>query len=318
MALAIGVLMDPIDTIKPKKDSTLALCLEGQRRGHRLYYLTQGGLAVREGKALARMAALEVADDTQHWYRLGPEDTKPFAVLDLVMARKDPPVDAAFVHDTLVLDLAEREGVRVVNRPQALRDANEKLFAQHFPSLCPPTLVARDLAVLREFVQETGQVVIKPLDGMAGRGIFRSGPDDPNLISLLETVTAEGQHFAMLQRYLPEITAGDKRVLVIGGEVVPYALARVPQGLDFRGNMARGGKPVGQPLSAADRRIAEAVAPELLRRGIYLAGLDVIGEHLTEINVTSPTGIRELDAQFGLNLAGMLFDYLERLPRAAP
>jgi glutathione synthase len=317
MALAIGVLMDPIGSIKPKKDSTFALCLEAQRRGHRLYYLTQGGLAVRDGRALARMAALEVVDDPEQWFTLGVEEIKPLVVLDLVLARKDPPVDTAFIHDTLVLDLAEREGVRVVNRPQALRDANEKLFAQHFPTLCPLTLVARDPAILRAFVQETGQVVIKPLDGMAGRGIFRSGPNDPNLISMLETVTADGQQFAMLQRYLPEIVAGDKRVLVIGGEVVPYVLARVPQGLDFRGNMARGGKPVGQPLSAADRRIAEAVAPELLRRGIYFAGLDVIGEHLTEINVTSPTGLRELDAQFGLNLAGTLFDFLETLPRAS-
>ena len=170
MTLAIGVLMDPIGTIKPKKDSTFAMCLEAQRRGHRLYYLTQGGLAVREGKALARMAALTVADDPQHWFRLGPEETKPLVVLDLVLARKDPPVDTAFVHDTLVLDLAEREGVRVVNRPRALRDANDKLYAQHFPSLCPPTLVARDLTLLRDFVQEMGQVVIKPLDYQYTKG----------------------------------------------------------------------------------------------------------------------------------------------------
>jgi len=228
-----------------------------------------------------------------------------------VLARKDPPFDNQFLYDTMVLDLAQRDGALIVNDPRGLRDANEKLFTQHFPQCCAPTLVARDRAELRRFVAEHGQVVLKPLDGMGGRGIFRSHHNDPNLNSILETLTQNGHAFALAQKYLPEIVSGDKRILLIDGEPVPYALARIPQGDDFRGNLAAGGRGEGRPLTERDRWIAAQVGPELERRGMIFVGLDVIGDWLTEINVTSPTCIRELDAQFGLNIAGSLFDCIE-------
>jgi glutathione synthase len=317
MALAVGVVMDPIGAIRPYKDSTFAMLLEAQRRGHRLSYATPGQLYARDGAAWAELRRLTVRDERAGWFELGEPERRPLHTLDLVLARKDPPFDADFLHDTLLLDLAERAGALVVNRPQALRDANEKLYAQHFPHCCPPTCVARDMALLREFVREVGEAVVKPLDGMAGRSIFKTRGDDPNLNVILETLTDEGRRCAMAQRFVPEAVLGDKRILMIDGEPVPHALARIPQGTDFRGNMARGGKAVAQPLSERDRWICAEVGPELARRGIVFAGLDVIGDYLTEVNVTSPTGIRELDAQCGLNIAAQLFDRLERL-RAAP
>lgn len=318
MPLEIGVLMDPIGSIKIHKDSTFAMLLEAQRRGHRLFQLGQGDLAVRDGAAIGRLAPLRVRDDAASWFTLGEPAWRPLAGLDVVLARKDPPFDAHFLHDTLVLDLAERDGVLVVNRPQSLRDANEKLFAQWFPQCSPPTLVAREAAALRAFVREVGEAVVKPLDGMGGRSIFKTRGDDPNLNVILETLTREGTELTMAQRFVPEAALGDKRILLIDGEPVPYALARIPQGTDFRGNMARGGKAVGQPLSDRDRWICEQVAPQLRARGLWFVGLDVIGDYLTEINVTSPTGIRELDAQFGLNIAGALFDRIEALRAERP
>lgn len=317
MALHLAVLMDSIAGIRIGKDSTFAMLLEAQRRGHRLEYVTQAGLSVRDGRAFGLLSPLSVRDDKAGWFTLGEPRPVPLGELDLVLARKDPPFDADFLHDTLVLALAERDGACVVNRPQALRDANEKLYAQHFADVCPPTLVARDAASLRAFVDEVGEAVLKPLDGMGGRGIFRTFKGDPNLVVIIETLTDEGRHLAMAQKYVREITAGDKRILLIDGEPVPYALARIPQGLDFRGNMARGGKAVAQPLSDRDREIAARVAPELVRQGMTFVGLDVIGDFLTEINVTSPTGIRELDAQCGLNIASTLFDALEARCAAA-
>ncbi len=311
MALAVGVLMDPIAAIKIGKDSTFAMLLEAQRRGHRLRYATDDTLAVRDGRAWAWLRDLQVRDDKAGWYELGEPELVDLGGLDFFLARKDPPFDARFLHDTLVLDLAEQAGVDVVNRPQALRDANEKLFAQQFPQCCPPTLVARDARMLRHFVEAVGEVVLKPLDGMGGRGIFRTSPADPNLNVILETLTGEGRELAMAQKYVQEITAGDKRILLVDGEPVPYALARIPQGNEFRGNMARGGKAVAQPLSERDRWICAQVAPELVRRGMRFVGLDVIGDYLTEVNVTSPTGIREIDAQCGTNIAATLFDRLE-------
>jgi glutathione synthase len=313
VSLSIGVLMDSIGAIKPKKDSTFAMLLEARRRGHRLVYLTQGDLQVRDGVALGRGAALEVRDDAAAWYTLGDAAWRPLAELDVVLARKDPPFDNQYLYDTLVLDRAAATGVLVVNAPQALRDANEKLYAQAFPQCCPPTCVARDPAVLRDFVREVGEAVLKPLDGMAGRSIFKTRGEDPNLNVILETLTHEGRDLAMAQRFVPEAVLGDKRILLIEGEPVPHALARIPQGTDFRGNIARGGKAVAQPLSERDRWICAEVAPELRRRGLLFVGLDVIGDFLTEINVTSPTGIRELDAQCGLNIAGLLFDRIEAL-----
>jgi glutathione synthase len=312
MSRALAVLMDPIAAIKTKKDSTFAMLLEAQRRGWTLNYMTQGDLAIRDGRAFARLAPLVVRDDPADWYTLGPAQWVELAErVQLVLARKDPPVDEQFIYDTMVLELAQRAGVLVANDPQGLRDANEKLYTLHFPQCCAPTLVARDMAELRRFVAEHDRTVLKPLDGMGGRGIFVSQRGDPNLNSILETLTVSGRRLALAQKFIPEITAGDKRILLIDGEPVPYALARIPQGDDFRGNLAAGGRGVGVPLSDRDRWIAAQVAPELVRRGMRFVGLDVIGDWLTEINVTSPTCIRELDGEFGLNIAGLLFDRLE-------
>lgn len=315
MALALAVLMDPIGAIKPAKDTTFALLLEAQRRGHRLYYVEQSGLATDGAHPRARMAALEVRESAADWFSLGEWQWLPLASMDVLLLRKDPPFDREYLYDTMLAELAEREGVRVVNRPQSLRDANEKLFALHFPQCCPPTVVARDPDALRQFVEREGVAVLKPLDGMGGRGIFRAGAGDPNLNVILETVTDHGRGLAMAQRYLPEIVDGDKRILLVDGEPVPYCLARIPQGSDFRGNLARGGRGEARPLSERDRWICAEVGPELKRRGLLFVGLDVIGDWLTEVNVTSPTGLREIDAQCGLNIAGTLFDVLETAPR---
>jgi glutathione synthase len=319
MNLTIAVLMDPIAAIHPEKDTTLALMLEAQRRGHALRYLLQGDLAVRDGVAWARLAPIEVRDDTHNWFTLGEARWQPLADgVDIVLERKDPPFDAQFMYDTLVLDLAARTGVRVINNPQALRDFNEKLAAQWFPQCCAPAIVARERAELRRFARDQGRIVLKPLDGMGGHGVFLSAGDDPNLNSILETLAGHDERFVMAQRYIPEIKQGDKRILVVTGVPVPYALARIPQGTAFRGHLAAGGRGVGQPLSERDRWIAAEVGPELARRGILLAGLDVIGDYLTEVNVTSPTCARELDAQFGLNIAGLVFDAIAATGKDAP
>lgn len=311
MSRTLAVLMDPISGINPKKDSTFAMLLEAQRRDYRLLYMSHADLALRDGLAWARLAEVSVRDSPHDWYTVGEASWQSMAGIDLVFARKDPPVDAQFIYDTLVLDQAAREGVRVVNDPTSLRDCNEKLFALHFAQCCAPSLVARDSGELRRFVAEHGKVVFKPLDGMGGRGIFVSNQGDPNLNSIIETLTANGKAFALAQRFIPEISAGDKRILLVDGVPVPHALARIPQGDEFRGNLAAGGKGVGIDLSERDRWIAAQVAPELKRRGLVFVGLDVIGDWLTEVNVTSPTCIRELDAQYGLNIAGQLFDALE-------
>src|SRR6185503_11443286 len=268
-----------IGAIKPAKDTSLAMLLEAQRRGHSLHYLEQGDLALRDGAPWARLRPLAVRDDAHDWFSLGEAQWRDLRELDIVLMRKDPPVDAQFIYDTMVLEAAQRGGVNVVNDPRALRDCNEKLFALQFPECCAPTLVSRDPAELRRFVAEHGEAVLKPLDGMGGRGIFRVKAGDSNLNSMLETLLAGG-----------------------------------PQGDEFRGNLAAGGRGEGVPLSERDRWIAAQVAPELRRRGLRFVGLDVIGDYLTEINVTSPTCARELDAQFGLNIAGLLFDALEQRP----
>ncbi|WEN16284.1 glutathione synthase [Rhodanobacter sp. AS-Z3] len=317
MTLSVGVLMDPIGAIKIAKDTSFAMLLEAQRRGHALHYLEQGDLALRNGEPWGRMASLEVREDAAHWYKLGSAQWRDLRELDVVLMRKDPPVDAQFIYDTMVLEAAQRGGVTVVNDPRALRDCNEKLFAMQFPQCIAPALVARDAGELRRFTAEHGEVVLKPLDGMGGRGIFRARAGDSNLNSMLETLLGgdahgEGKQFAIAQKYIPEITAGDKRILVIDGEPVPYALARIPQGDEFRGNLAAGGRGEGVALSDRDRWIVAQVAPELRRRGLIFVGLDVIGDYLTEINVTSPTCVRELDTQFGLNIAGQMFDVIEQ------
>ena len=319
MALDVAVVMDPIEKIKVAKDSTFAMMLEAQRRGHRVHYVLPGGLSLDGPRAMARLAPVQVRDQTVDWFTLGEARTTPLADLDVVLMRTDPPVDADYLHDTHVLSVAQAEGVLVANDPAGLRDLNEKLGALLFPQCCPPTRVSRQAADLREFVQTHGQAVLKPLDGMGGRSIFRASAGDPNLNVILETLTEGGRHLALAQRYLPEIAEGDKRILLVDGEPIDYCLARIPQGGEFRGNLAAGGRGEGRPLSDRDRWIAAQVGPELRRRGMVFVGLDVIGDWLTEVNVTSPTCIRELDAQFGLNIAGRLFEALEarRAGRAA-
>ncbi|GAB2495646.1 glutathione synthase [Arenimonas alkanexedens] len=311
MALDVAVVMDPINRIKIGKDTSFAMMLEAQRRGHRVHYVPPGGLSLDGERAMARMAVAQVRDDPADWYELAPVQRRPLAEMDVVLVRTDPPFDANYLYDTHILGLAQAEGVLVVNDPQGLRDLNEKLGALHFPQCCPPSRVSRDASELRAFVAEHGDVVLKPLDGMGGRSIFRVRTGDTNLNVILETLTDHGRNLALAQRYLPEITAGDKRILLVDGEPVPYCLARIPQGDEFRGNLAAGGRGEGRPLSERDRWIAAQVGPELKRRGMLFVGLDVIGDYLTEVNVTSPTCVRELDAQFGLNIAGQLFDAIE-------
>ncbi|NUS38255.1 MAG: glutathione synthase [Lysobacter sp.] len=311
MQLEIVVVMDPIGSIRIAKDSTFAMLLEAQRRGHRLHYVLPGGLSVRAGRPWALAAPLEVRDDPSGWFTLGPPAARELAAGQVVLMRTDPPVDANYLHDTQILGLAQRAGALVVNDPRGLRDMNEKLTALEFPQCCPPTLVTRDAATLKAFIAEHGEAVLKTLDGMGGRSIFRARHGDPNTNVILETLTEGGRHLAMAQRYIPEIAQGDKRILLVDGVPVDYCLARIPQGDEFRGNLAAGGRGEGRPLSDRDRWIAEQVGPEMKKRGMLFVGLDVIGDYLTEVNVTSPTCIRELDKQFGLNIAGMLFDAIE-------
>jgi glutathione synthase len=312
MSVDVVVVMDPIESIRIAKDSTFAMLLEGQRRGYRLHYVIPGGLTLRGGCAEATVAPLRVFDDPKRWYELGQPSQRALGAGDLVLMRRDPPVDADYLHDTHLLGVAQRQGALVVNDPQGLRDMNEKLTALEFPQCCPPTLVSRDAGQIKAFIATHGDAVLKTLDGMGGRSIFRARAGDPNTNVILETLTGSGRHLAMAQRYLPEIVDGDKRILLIDGEPVDYCLARIPQGDEFRGNLAAGGRGEGRPLSDRDRWIAAQVGPDMKRRGMRFVGLDVIGDYLTEVNVTSPTCIRELDKQFGINIAGMLFDAIER------
>ena len=312
-SIRTGVIMDPISDIATYKDSTFAMLLEAQRREHELWYMEPADLSVRDGVACGHMSPLSVRDTRSDWFELGRTENRELGDLDILLMRKDPPFDMDYVYTTYMLDLAEKAGVTVLNRPQALRDANEKCFITQFPQCCVPARITRSSQEIREFVAEHGLSVVKPLDGMGGESIFRVQPGDPNINVILETITAKDRELVMVQRYIPEITEGDKRILVVNGEPVPYALARIPGEGDFRGNLAKGGTGKGVALSERDYWICEQVAPELKRRGIIFAGLDVIGDWLTEINVTSPTCIRELDAQFELNIAGKMFDALEAL-----
>ncbi len=310
MPTDVIVVMDPIGSIKIAKDTTFALLLEAQRRGHALHYVQPGQLALRDGVAQARVAPLTVRDDPAGWFVLGQPSDRVLGAGDVVLMRKDPPFDDQYLYDTHILGVAQAAGTLVVNDPQGLRDYNEKLAALLFPQCCPPTLVSRDPAALKAFVAEHGEAVLKPLDGMGGRSIFRARVGDPNLNVILETLVGEGQ-LTLAQQFIPGIKEGDKRILLVDGVPVDYVLARIPQGDEFRGNLAAGGRGEGRPISERDRWIAAQVAPEMKRRGMLLVGLDVIGDYLTEVNVTSPTCVRELDAQFGLNIAGLLFDAIE-------
>ena len=300
--------MDPVGSINIAKDSSFAMLLEAQRRGYTLHYMEMADLELHGNQAVAHMRPLQVMDDPKHWYELGESALRPLAELDVILMRKDPPFDMQYIHSTYLLELAEAEGVLVVNKPQTLRDANEKLFTAWFPQCCPPTLVSRDMSQLRSFLDEFGDVIVKPLEGMGGASIFRLKHGDPNISVALETLTQYGQQYIMAQRFIPEITAGDKRILLVDGEPMPYALARIPAKGETRGNLAAGGRGEGVPLSERDRWICAQVGPTLKQKGLLFVGLDVIGDYLTEINVTSPTCIRELDDQFDLDIGGALMD----------
>ena len=307
-----GVIMDPIGGINIRKDSTFAMMLEAQRRGHELLYMEPSDIWVDGSEARASWRHLTVEDNPESWFTLGDCEDRPLAELDVILMRRDPPFDMDYVYLTYALELAEAAGALVVNRPQSLRDANEKFYITHFPQCCTPFAIARQAERLLAFAERHGQCVVKPLDGMGGESIFQLNPGDPNTKVILEAITKNDTELVMVQTYIPEITEGDKRILVIDGQPVPHALARLPGEGDFRGNLAKGGRGVAVPLSDRDRWICEQVAPTLRARGILFAGLDVIGDWLTEINVTSPTGVRELDAAHGLNIAGLLFDAIDR------
>lgn len=310
--MRVLVVMDPIEHINIKKDSTIAMLWVAQRRGHELGYVLQNDLFLNQGKAFGQIAPLQVFENTAEYYQLGEKKVESLASYDVILMRKDPPFDMNFVYTTYILEQAEREGAWVVNKPQSLRDCNEKLFATQFPHLQVPTLVTSQASLIRDFVNTHGDVIVKPLDGMGGMGIFRLFKDGVNIGSTIEMLTEMGQRPIMAQRYIPEIVDGDKRILMIGGKPAPYCLARIPQQGDIRGNLAAGGKGEARPLTENDKRIAAEVAPFLLEKGLVFVGLDVIGNYVTEINVTSPTCIREIDAQFGTSLADDLFDVLEQ------
>ena len=309
--LKTGVVMDPIGDIKTYKDSSFAMLLEAQRRGHELYYMEPGNLFAKDGRVFARMQQLEVRDNTTDWFSLNPVGNRPLDELDIILMRRDPPFDMDYIYVTYMLELAEKTGTLVINRPQSLRDANEKFFITNFPQCCVPMMISSQSDLLRGFVRQHGHCVVKPLDGMGGESVFQVSDTDLNLNVILETITRHNARPVMAQKYIDEISQGDKRILVVNGEPVPYALARFAGEGDFRGNLAKGGSSKGVPLSERDRWICSQVAPELKKRGILFAGLDVIGDWLSEINVTSPTCIRELDQAFGLNIAGQLFDAAE-------
>ena len=311
MSIKVGIVMDPVGSIIVKKDTTLAMMLAAQRRGWELRYMELGDLFVRDGAAHARMRPIQVRDDPHDWYTLGEAGTVPLASLDVVLMRKDPPFDMEFVYATYILERAEAAGVLVVNRPRSLRDANEKMFTAWFPRCCPPTLVTREHARMDAFLDEHGDIIVKPLDGMGGMSIFRVRAGDSNVNVIFETLTHRQTRYAMCQRYIPEIREGDKRVLLIDGEPVDHALARVPAGGDARGNLAAGAEGVGMEITPRMRAIANEVGPVLREKGLLFVGLDVIGDWLTEINVTSPTCVREIDAAFGVDIAGELMDVIE-------
>ncbi|HFC53402.1 MAG TPA: glutathione synthase [Gammaproteobacteria bacterium] len=314
MTVNLGVVMDPIARITPAKDTTLALLLAAQQRGWRLHYLELGDLWLRDGAAWGASRRLRVHGDTRNWFELGAASEAPLAQLDAILMRKDPPFDMEYIYATYLLEQAEREGVLVVNRPRSLRDANEKLFTAWFPHCTPPTLVTRNEQRLRKFITDQGDAILKPLDGMGGASIFRLRAADPNTTVAIETLTRNGSRYAMAQRYLPEVAQGDKRILLIDGEPLPHLLARIPAAGETRANLAAGGTGHARPLGERDRWICAQVGPALRERGLLFVGLDVIGDYLTEINVTSPTGARELERQCGISAAQRLIECVaERL-----
>ncbi|WP_193165827.1 glutathione synthase [Microbulbifer hainanensis] len=316
MSYSLGVVMDPITRISFKKDTTLAMLLAAQRSGFDLFYFEQGDLYLADGRAMGRARPLKVFDDPQRWFELGEDTEMPLGQLDTMLMRVDPPFDNEYIYSTYILEAAEREGTLVVNKPQALRDCNEKIFATSFPQCCPPLIVSKDMVKLRAFHASHKDIIFKPLDGMGGTGVFHCKADGANLGAILEMLTDNGRRQIMGQRYIPEIKTGDKRILIVDGEAVPYCLARIPEAGETRGNLAAGGRGEARPLNDRDRWIVEQVAPTLKEKGLLFVGLDVIGDYLTEINVTSPTCVREIDAAYGTDIGGLLMSAItDRLPQ---
>jgi glutathione synthase len=310
--LKIGIVMDPIESITPYKDSSFAMLLEAQRRNAEIHYFQQRDIKLLAGIAFGHGQQLTVRDDNSDWFELGQRAEVQLGELDAILMRKDPPFDMEYVYTTYILDRALAAGALIVNHPQALRDMNEKAYTAWFPECTPLTLITRSMAEMKAFLLEHERIVVKPLDGMGGRSIFVIQKGDNNANVIFETLTDYGRRFAMAQVFIPEISAGDKRILLVNGETVPYALARIPSADDNRGNLVMGATGVGQELSDRDRAICEQVGPVLRDHGVLFAGIDVIGDYLTEVNVTSPTGIRELDKLYDLNIAGQLFDAIEK------
>jgi glutathione synthase len=311
--ISVGFVLEPVSKLNTKKDSSLAMILAAQARDWRVYYIEQLAMSLCEDKIIASAQTLEVNLDQESWYALGESEDKDLAELDVIFMRKDPPFDINYIYSTYFLERLEQQGVLIVNKPGSLRDCNEKLFATNFPQCCPPLIVSADQTRLKEFHQQYHDVIYKPLDGMGGSSIFRARPQEHNLSVILETLTVHGTQPIMAQRYLPEILSGDKRILLIDGEPVPFCLARVPAQGETRGNLAAGGRGLVQELTARDRWIVEQVADDLRERGLIFVGLDVIGDYLTEINVTSPTCIREIDREAGTDIGGLLMDAVAKL-----
>lgn len=311
MTIKLGIVMDPIEDIAFAKDTSLALLDAAQRKGWELYYMEQGDLALDQGVAMGRMAPLRVQMNPENWFNREDHQWRPLADLDVILQRKDPPFDNQYIYSTYILERAENEGTLIVNNPQSLRDCNEKVFATAFPQCCPPVIVSNNAQYLRDFHQQHGDVIFKPLDGMGGSSIFRIKQDDPNVSVIIETLTHHGVESIMAQRYIPEIKHGDKRILMIDGKPVSHALARIPADGETRGNLAAGGRGVTQPLSDRDHWIAEQVGPALKEKGLIFVGLDVIGDYLTEINVTSPTCVREISRDSNQDVAMMLMDAIQ-------
>ena len=309
--LRVGVVMDPIESIKPVKDTSFAMLLEAQSRDAEIYYMLQEDLRMLAGLPLARARSLRVMDDDKNWFVLGDRQNVQLADLDIILMRKDPPFDMEYIYTSYILERAEAASTIIVNRPQSLRDMNEKAYTAWFPQCAPLTLVTRSMSDMKEFLAEHQRIVVKPLDGMGGKSIFVVVAGDNNANVIFETLTDDGNRFAMAQMYIPEISDGDKRILLVDGEPVPYALARIPSADDNRGNLVMGAVGQARELTDRDRWICAEVGPVLKERGVIFAGIDVIGDYLTEINVTSPTGVRELDRAYDLNIAGTLFDALQ-------
>jgi glutathione synthase len=310
MTIKLGMVMDPIGRINIKKDTSFAMLLEAQSRNWELHYMELDDLFLHNGQAYARTRCITVQRDEKCWHQFTAEQEIALSELDAIIMRKDPPFNQEYIYATYILEQAESQGVFVVNKPQSLRDANEKMFTAWFPQCCTDTLVARNPQKIRTFLKEHKQIILKPLDGMGGASIFYVQELDPNLSVILETMTEHGQRFIMAQKYLPDIKYGDKRILIVNGEPVPYCLARIPAGGESRGNLAAGGRGEGRELSARDRWIAEQVGPTLKEKGLIFVGIDVIGDYLTEVNVTSPTCVQELDKQFGINISAQLMDHI--------